>query len=148
MWAYFSSMPRAFWTASLLSVILAEPTQLGLISKLAWSAFSPTTQVTDREMLKSTGIETDPLGDTINDWPPPGCRSIDHSPLSTTIQPISYPLRPWHQPHIFNESKTSLGVKRGSKNTKIILFCFALWSRKIFSLDFNNHQLICWTVSF
>lgn len=43
------------------------------------------------KMLKSTRPTADPSGIPQGHWPPLGHRSVDHSPLGTTIQPILYP---------------------------------------------------------
>lgn len=54
---------------------------LHIISKLAKGALSPTIQITDKDVEKSTS----PKIDSTLHWPLLGHRAVDHSPLAVTL---------------------------------------------------------------
>ena len=92
-WAYFSSLSRSFWMASLSSVILSE--LLSLVPSLnLLRVHSIPLSVLLIGILKSTSLKTDPWG-TPHDCPPSGHVDADHNPQTAAIQPVPYLLKPY-----------------------------------------------------
>lgn len=43
--------------------------------------------------LNRMGPNTDPWGDTISEWPPAGCNTINHQSLGLAVQPVPNPVK-------------------------------------------------------
>ncbi|KAK4825444.1 hypothetical protein QYF61_027474 [Mycteria americana] len=65
-------------------------TQLGVVSKLAEGALSPTVHVADKD-VKQCQSQYRPLRNATRHWSPLEHQTIDCTSLSVTIQPIPYP---------------------------------------------------------
>ncbi|PKU39962.1 small glutamine-rich tetratricopeptide repeat-containing protein beta [Limosa lapponica baueri] len=68
-----------------------NPTQLGVICKLADGALNPSVYVVDKN-VKQYQSQHGPLRDTTCHCSPSGLQAIEYHPLDATIQPIPYPL--------------------------------------------------------
>lgn len=64
-------------------------TRLGIITKFAEGALSPTVSVLNVDNVEEHCSQDRALEDTTHHWPQPGHRTIDHKPLAVTIQHLS-----------------------------------------------------------
>jgi len=76
----------SLWMVFLPSILSNGPLHLGAISKLAEGTLDPIIYVIDKDAEEHQSQDGPPG----NNWFPPGHKTVDHSPLAMTIQPILY----------------------------------------------------------